>query len=118
MFKPCNQNRSVGGGFVYDAKEGWSSSTTSGGYHIFTVPEGVRFALLSIRSDSATGALSGASLKVDNIETNSIARYQKEWPSWVEMGEAGPMVEVKDKIEVKWAGANAGIVINGYFFEV
>lgn len=119
MFKPCNQNRSVGGGFVYKAAEGWESSTKSGDYYVFTVPAGVRFALVSIKSTgSNSSAGASASLKLDNIETNSVGRYQKEWPSWVEMGDGGPMVEVKDKIEVKWDGVENSIVINGYFFEV
>jgi hypothetical protein len=119
MFKPCNQNRSVGGGFVYKAATGWESSTKSGDYYVFTVPGGVRFALVSIKSTGSNlSAGASPSLKVDNIETNSLARYQKEWPSWVEMGDAGPMTEVKDKIEVNWDGAEGSIVINGYFFEV
>ena len=125
MFKPCNQNRPVGGGFVYKAEKGWESSTTAGGtsasngYYVFTVPDGVRFALVSIKA-TGTNQWAGTnpSLKIDGIETGSIARYQDEWPSWVRMGDAGPMIEAKDKIEVRWGGNQDSIVINGYFFEV
>ena len=119
MFKPCNQNRSgIGGGFVYDSGRGWASSTESAGYYIFNVPEGVRFALLSIKPVGGSGAGLSADLKIDGIETNSLSRNQSEWPSWAEQGESGPMIEVKDKIEVSWGGTESEIVVNGYFFEV
>ena len=118
MFKPCNQNRSVGGGFVYKASEGWESPRKSGDY-VFTVPDGVRFALQSIRpTDDPSGAGATGSIRIDDIETNSLEERQRLWPSWVLMGEAGPMIEVKDKIEVKWGSLEDSIIINGYFFEV
>lgn len=114
MFKPCDQNRSPGGGFVYDPSSGWRSSQDSSGTYLFTVPNGVRFALVSIRGEGDSGP--NTSLKIDGIETSSLGRGMSRWPNYQER-DSGPMIEVKDTIEVNW-GSGSYVTINGYFFEV
>jgi hypothetical protein len=122
MFKPCNQSRSVGGGFMYDGNYGYKSSQKDGDdWYRFTVPNGVRFALISvIASGQYNQAGVGAQIVIDGITTNSIGHLQSKWPSWAvgAEGTSGPLIEVKDKIEVKWDGSEDNIAIDGYFFEV
>ena len=120
MFKPCNQDQNVGSYWSIDSS-GWSAERgdqDAGGKLTFKIPNGFRFALVSVDSSGQYAAAGfDANIWVDNVPMNNVAHLATTWPAWSYLERGGPTIECKEKIEIKWDGGD-GVKVQGYFFEV